>query len=175
MELKMINGPSVYDSGALGTSLPNLKPFLIGQQQQKSLYPSSCQNHIQPEKADLCRGHPNHIQRDHLSFFTVENQFLEGNFTLSSSVFRKRRFPRIPQYDRNESDVRITSTSPWQEQEVTTRRTWNYGIPRHKQRQRLISLNRDSCRAQVTMGVGVIQTPTDWIFGLFSLTFCNLY
>ena len=67
----MINGPSVYDSGALGTIPPYFKALF------------SCQNHIQPEKVERCRGHPNHIQRDHLSFFfTVENQFLEGNLTI---------------------------------------------------------------------------------------------
>ena len=34
----MIIGPSVYDSGALGTNRPDLKSFLIGQHQQYTPY-----------------------------------------------------------------------------------------------------------------------------------------
>ena len=69
----MINGPSVYDSGASAPFGLILKPFLIGQHQQKSLKSYTAR------EGRINRGHPNHTQRDHLSFFTVENQFLEGN------------------------------------------------------------------------------------------------
>ncbi len=57
----MIKAPSVYDSGALTTIPPDLKLF---------------SNQIQPEKAEWCGEHPNHIQRELLSFLTVETQFL---------------------------------------------------------------------------------------------------
>ena len=79
----MINGPSVYDSGVFATIRPYFKAFFDGPKPTKILlrfnlksvffltdkYPSSCQNHIQPEKVEWWRRHPNHIQRDHLSFF----------------------------------------------------------------------------------------------------------
>ena len=53
---------------------PNLKPFLIGQHQQKSLflpekYDTSCQFHIQAEKAESVPEMPEHIQGDHLIIF----------------------------------------------------------------------------------------------------------
>ncbi len=73
-ELKMINGPSVYDSGGPATTRPDFKAFF-------DKFRPSCQNHIQPEKAEWW-------WRDHLSFLTVENQFLEGNLLNVLSCYR---------------------------------------------------------------------------------------
>ncbi len=90
-ELKMINGPSVYDSGALGTNWPDFKAF-FDRPTPKKIRPY-CQNHIQREGRLVPRAPESYTEGPFIIFHGRKSifgrKFQWKSFTKTDLAFRE--------------------------------------------------------------------------------------